>query len=64
MGQALGKLQTRTMVIQGSDDNIVSNELVSSAMKQMCHNSITKVVLKGSVIISMICIPLFPLAVG
>jgi len=48
MGQALGKLQTRTMVIQGSDDNIVSNELVSSAMKQMCHNSITKVVLKGS----------------
>jgi pimeloyl-ACP methyl ester carboxylesterase len=48
MAQTLGKLQTRTMVIQGSDDNIVSNELVSSAMKQMCHNSITKVVLKGS----------------
>jgi pimeloyl-ACP methyl ester carboxylesterase len=48
MGHALARLQTRTMVIMGSNDNIVSNELVSSAMKQMCHNSITKVVLTGS----------------
>lgn len=48
MNQALGKLKTRTMVILGSDDNIVSNELASSAMKQMCYTSICHVVLKGS----------------
>jgi pimeloyl-ACP methyl ester carboxylesterase len=47
MNQALGNLKTRTMVIQGSDDNIVSNDLVSSAMKQMCHTSISHVVLRG-----------------
>jgi pimeloyl-ACP methyl ester carboxylesterase len=48
MDQALGKLRTRTMVIMGSDDNVVSNELVSSAMKKMCVTSILKVVLFGS----------------
>jgi pimeloyl-ACP methyl ester carboxylesterase len=48
MNQALGKIQPRTMVIMGADDSIVSNELVSSAMKQMCHNAVSKVVLKGS----------------
>lgn len=48
MNQALEKLQTRTMVIMGSDDGIVSNELVSSAMKQMCRNKITQVILRGS----------------
>ena len=48
MAQALRKLQTRTMVIMGSDDNIVSNELFSSAIKQMCCNSISRVVLKNS----------------
>jgi pimeloyl-ACP methyl ester carboxylesterase len=48
MSQALGKLQTRAMVIMGSYDNIVSNQLFSSAMKKMCRNSISKVVLKGS----------------
>lgn len=48
MAQALEKLQTRTMVIMGSDDNVVSNELCSSAMKQMCRNSISTVVLKSS----------------
>jgi pimeloyl-ACP methyl ester carboxylesterase len=48
MAQALGKLQTRTMVIMGSDDNIVSNDLFSSAIKQMCRNCMPKVVLQGS----------------
>lgn len=48
MDQALSKLQVRTMVIMGSDDNIVSNELFSSAMKQMCSNFMSKVVLAGS----------------
>lgn len=48
MDQALGNLQVRTMVIMGSDDNIVSNELFSSAMKQMCRNPISKIVLAGS----------------
>jgi pimeloyl-ACP methyl ester carboxylesterase len=48
MNLALGKVQTRTMVIMGSDDNIVSNELFSSAMKQLCRNSMLKVVLRGS----------------
>lgn len=48
MDQALRKLQVRTMVIMGSDDNIVSNELFSSAMKQMCRNVIVKVIVAGS----------------
>ena len=48
MDDALEKLTPRTMVIMGSDDNIVSNELVSAAMKQMCRNSILKVVLGAS----------------
>jgi pimeloyl-ACP methyl ester carboxylesterase len=48
MNQALGKLQHRTMVIMGADDNIVSNQLFSSAMKQICRNSMSKVVLEGS----------------
>ena len=48
MNDALAHLQPRTIVIMGSDDNIVSNELVSTAMKRMCHNSISKVVLRGS----------------
>ncbi len=48
MAEALGNLQTETMVIMGSDDNIVSNELFSSAMKQMCRNRATKVVIEGS----------------
>ena len=48
MDQAMEKLRARTMVIMGSDDAIVSNELVSSAMKKLCRTSITKVVLRGS----------------
>jgi hypothetical protein len=36
------------MVIMGSDDNIVSNDLFSSAIKQMCRNCMPKVVLQGS----------------
>lgn len=48
MDHALGKLQTRTMVIMGSDDSIVSNRVVSSAMKQLCHNSILKIAVEGS----------------
>lgn len=48
MDRALQNLKTRTMVIQGSDDNIVSNELVVSAMKQLCETSVLKVVVKGS----------------
>jgi pimeloyl-ACP methyl ester carboxylesterase len=48
MDQALRSLKTRTMVIQGSDDNIVSNELVVSAMKELCETSVLKVVVKGS----------------
>jgi pimeloyl-ACP methyl ester carboxylesterase len=48
MNQALGKLQLKTMVIMGADDNIVSNHLFSSAMKNICRNSMSKVVLEGS----------------
>jgi pimeloyl-ACP methyl ester carboxylesterase len=48
MAQALGSLQPRTLLIMGSDDNIVSNELVSSAMKQICHNATFKAVINGS----------------
>lgn len=48
MNQALGKLQVRTLVIMGADDNIVSNQLFSSAMKQICRNSMSRVVLEGS----------------
>ncbi len=48
MNRALENLQTRTMVIMGSDDGIVSNELVCLAMKQMCRNKISEVVLGGS----------------
>jgi len=48
MNHALEKLQTRTMVIMGSDDSIVSNALVLAAMKKLCHNAISTVVLKGS----------------
>jgi pimeloyl-ACP methyl ester carboxylesterase len=48
MDQALGKLETRTMVIMGSDDSIVSNQLVLAAMKQICRNPIPAVVLRGS----------------
>jgi pimeloyl-ACP methyl ester carboxylesterase len=45
--QALAQLQTRTMVIMGSHDQVVSNPLAESAMKQMCRNSVVKVVLMG-----------------
>ena len=48
MNEALKKLETRTMVVMGSDDSIVSNELVLSAMKQLCRNPVMKVVLGGS----------------
>jgi pimeloyl-ACP methyl ester carboxylesterase len=48
MDQALAKLATRTMVIQGSHDQVVSNELASSAMRQICTNSILKITLAGS----------------
>jgi len=48
MAQALAKLAARTMVIQGSHDQVVSNELVSSAIKKLCGNPVTKVVLAGS----------------
>jgi len=48
MHHALAKLATRTMVIMGSHDQIVSNDLASSAMKQLCGNSIVKVILNGS----------------
>lgn len=48
MNNALRNLLARTMVIIGSDDTIVSNLLVLSAMKQLCHNPISTVMLKGS----------------
>jgi pimeloyl-ACP methyl ester carboxylesterase len=48
MSNALAHLRARTIVIMGSDDNIVSNELVSTAMERMCHNSISRVVIGGS----------------
>jgi pimeloyl-ACP methyl ester carboxylesterase len=48
MDDALGKLKTRTMIIMGSDDNIVSNELVTLAMKTICDRAILKVALRGS----------------
>ncbi len=48
MDGALGKLQPRTMVIMGSDDSIVSNELVSLAVQQLCHNSRSQAVIRGS----------------
>jgi pimeloyl-ACP methyl ester carboxylesterase len=48
MDQALAKLATRTLVIMGSHDQVVSNDLASSALKQICATSITKAVLTGS----------------
>jgi pimeloyl-ACP methyl ester carboxylesterase len=48
MDQALAKLATRTLVIMGSHDQVVSNDLASSALKQICRTSITKAVLTGS----------------
>jgi pimeloyl-ACP methyl ester carboxylesterase len=48
MNEALKKLKVRTMVVMGSDDSIVSNELVLWAMKELCRNPVTKVVLGGS----------------
>jgi pimeloyl-ACP methyl ester carboxylesterase len=48
MAEALGKVKTRTMVIMGSDDNIVSNALVVSAFDNICGNATVKVVLTGS----------------
>jgi pimeloyl-ACP methyl ester carboxylesterase len=48
MDRALRSLRTRTMVVQGSDDNVVSNELVSSALNKLCETPILKVVVKGS----------------
>lgn len=48
MARALRDLETRTLVVMGADDNIVSNQLSSSAMKQMCCNCISRVVLRGS----------------
>jgi pimeloyl-ACP methyl ester carboxylesterase len=48
MNEALGNLPTRTMVIMGADDSIVSNQLSLSAMKQLCYNPISTVILKGS----------------
>jgi pimeloyl-ACP methyl ester carboxylesterase len=48
MDQALARLKARTMVILGSDDNIVSNELTLAAMKKMCGNSIVHISLSGS----------------
>lgn len=48
MDQALRNLRTPTMMIMGSDDGIVSNDLVSAAMKKMCTNPVVKVVLYGA----------------
>src|SRR5262249_40930122 len=48
MDQALAGLATRTMAIMGSHDHVVSNDLASSAMKQLCGNSVFKVILTGS----------------
>jgi pimeloyl-ACP methyl ester carboxylesterase len=48
MDRALGNLKARTMIILGSADNIVSNELVTSAIKQICCNAVVKVDLNGS----------------
>lgn len=45
---ALEKLKTRTMVILGSHDNVVSNALVTATMKQMCDRGVLKVSLTGS----------------
>jgi pimeloyl-ACP methyl ester carboxylesterase len=47
MAEALGRLNTRTLVIMGSDDNIVSNALVRLAMNQLCQSVIMNVVLEG-----------------
>jgi len=43
----LAELRVRTMVIMGSHDQIVSNELICSAMKKLCVNPVVKVVLNG-----------------
>lgn len=48
MHKVLAELKTRTMVIMGSHDQIVSNAFAEAAMKQMCRNSVVKVVLTGS----------------
>jgi pimeloyl-ACP methyl ester carboxylesterase len=48
MDQALRKLEIRTMVIMGSDDNIVSNDVASLAIKKMCRKPVPVVVIGGS----------------
>ena len=35
------------MVIMGSDDQVISNELVRSAIKRLCSNRITQVLVSG-----------------
>jgi len=48
MAKALAGLQLPIMVIMGSDDSIVSNALVTAAMKQMCTNPVVKVVVSAT----------------
>lgn len=48
MHSALEEFKTRTMVIMGSDDSIVSNELASSALNKFCQTRILKIVVNGS----------------
>jgi pimeloyl-ACP methyl ester carboxylesterase len=44
----LAELRVRTMVIMGSHDQIVSNDLVCSVMKKLCANPVVKVVVSAS----------------
>jgi pimeloyl-ACP methyl ester carboxylesterase len=48
MHRALANLRARTMVILGSDDQIVSNELLDKAVRRLCRNPVLKIVLSGS----------------
>jgi pimeloyl-ACP methyl ester carboxylesterase len=48
MDDALAKLRVRTMVVLGSDDIVVSNQLTGAAVETMCRNPIVTVMLSGS----------------
>jgi pimeloyl-ACP methyl ester carboxylesterase len=48
MDAALANLRVRTMIVQGSDDSVVSNQLARAAVDTMCRNAVVTVVLSGS----------------
>lgn len=46
--EALRNLKTRSMVILGSDDNVVSNALIMAALKHLCDTMVLSVIVQSS----------------